>query len=137
MKNYFTTRTLIIILAFIVLLLIFEAGVFAGFHRARFGYRMHTGGFPHVLFNGPGIVGTIQTVLPNSITITTRDGSSQTIQLATSTIIRGGYATSTRLMAGEHIIAIGSESQSGTITAKLIRIFASSTPMMHSSFINK
>lgn len=117
----------------LVALLIFHAGVVTGSHRHSpgrggpgFGFRvpgfnvqLPRGFIP----NGHGSVGTIQSVSTSSITLQTRDGTTQTVLLTGKTSIRtaSGAASSTALSVGQQVIILGTPNDDGTISADLIR----------------
>ena len=118
---------------FFVALLIFHAGVVTGSHRhfsdrpgPGFGFRgpgfnvQMPRGF---IYNGHGAVGTIQSVSTSSITLQTRDGTTQTVLLTGKTSIRtaSGAASSTALSVGQQVIILGTPNDDGTISADLIR----------------
>jgi hypothetical protein len=123
----------------ILALLIFHTGVVVGSHRDLFsgspvrpgtdhGFRSPflPGGFelPHGFIpNSHGAVGAIMAITLPSVTMQTREGTSQTILISTSTIIRSMSGADTKtLSVGNQIIVLGKPDNQGRIDAKLIRI---------------
>ncbi|MDE1919139.1 MAG: hypothetical protein KGH56_00370 [Patescibacteria group bacterium] len=124
--------------ALILALLIFHAGVVVGAHRGSSFRRDADGGFRHPFFpggfmlphgfipNAHGAVGTVSAVSLPTFTIETRYGTSQTILVGTSTILRAaGDASATRISTGDNVIVLGEPDGQGRITATFIRIFSS------------
>jgi len=147
-KQYLSSRPLRVIVytlaAIIALLLVFTAGMLAGFSHVRLQRRFDahmppppygaapTGGFPHLLFDagGHGVIGTISSIALPEITIVSRDGTSRTIVLASTTALRNdrGDASTSALSLGDTIVAIGVPQGNGEITTKLIRILSIPPP---------
>jgi hypothetical protein len=138
LDSKFLVRILKIIVVFIVVILIFSAGVTVGFHKATFGrdwgehynenFGMgHQGGptggmddFP----NAHGAIGKILKIeLPNII-VEDRDNTEKAILVGNDTQIQEGSntLTSTDLKIGDFAVVIGTPDPQGVIEAKLIRI---------------
>ena len=133
-----------IIGALILALLIFHAGVVFGSHRNSFGgpsdrsgmdrgfrppfmpdgFEMPRGFIP----NKHGAVGAITAITLPTFTMETREGTSKTILVSTSTMIRSmGGADAKALLVGNKIIVLGEPDNQGRIDAKLIRILSAAT----------
>jgi len=126
--------------------LIFHAGVVFGTHRNPFGgpsdrsdmsrgFRppFFPGDFemPHGFIpNSHGAVGAITEITLPTFRMETREGTSQTISIGTSTIIRNidDSADTSALSIGNQIIVIGDTNSEGHIGAKLIRILPAQMP---------
>ncbi len=133
--------------ALVLALLIFHAGVVFGSHRNSFGgpsgrpsmgrgFRppFLPGSFelPHGFIpNTHGAVGAITAITPPTFTMETREGTSKTIFVSTSTMIRSMRGADTTAFAiGNKIIVIGEPDSQGRIDATLIRVLsATSTPL--------
>ncbi len=112
--------------------MVFEAHNFDMVHRSHHNERpgeMILGmSLPHTFIeNRGGTVGTITNIkLPTTITIQTRTGSTETIDVGASTIIHG-ITSSTTLTTGESVIVLGNENSQGDIVAYFIRVVPSSS----------
>lgn len=145
------------ITVFVAALIIFQAGIFVGYHRAAFSYRfgdnyertfgMHRGEFHdgagNPMFGGEfsnahGSVGKIVSIALPTLMIADRDGVEKVILLDDDTHIRQfrDELTPDQLKVGDMVIAIGSPNDKAQIEAKFIRLlppsdapsFASGTP---------
>ena len=155
-KNFFQTKTFSKLLwgvgGLIVAGLIFQAGIFVGYYKASFSYRL--GDEYHNIFgdrNGlPGQNGgefsgaygasgdILKIDLPN-IVIEGQNSVEETIVVSTSTIFRKMRDTisATDLKPDDFVVVIGSPNNLGQIEAKLVRVNppppnfneASDTPM--------
>ena len=124
----------------IVLLGVFQMGVFVGYHRASFSYRW--GENYHRMFGGPrhgffggmwdrdytdahGIFGTVLKLDGDTLIIKDKDNTEKTILMTTSTVIRAGRDTlrPADLAPNTQVVIIGTPNAGGQIEAKLIRIF--------------
>ncbi len=131
----------------VLALLIFHAGVVFGSHRNSFGGpsgrpSMDRGFRPPFFPNGfelprsfipnsHGAVGSITAITLPTLTMETREGTSKTIFVGTSTMIQSTKDTDAKtLSVGNKIIVLGESDSQGRIDAKLIRILsiATSTP---------
>lgn len=133
-----------IIYVFVVLViasLIFQAGVFVGFHKASFGHNwennyeknfgmMHRGpggqafGMYDRLPNAHGAIGKIIKAEPSSIIVLDKDGTEKIVLISEDTKIRtpDGDGTVTNLTVDSFVVVIGSPTSDGQIEAKLVRI---------------
>lgn len=121
------------VLALMVALLIFHAGVVVGsrhhFAEVR-GLRMRAPFMGPVMLphgfieHGHGAVGIVASVATSTLTLTMRDGSSEAVRLATSTTVRGGAsATTTAALApGARVLILGEPDAGGVITAAAIQL---------------
>jgi hypothetical protein len=131
----------------IVILLIFNLGVFVGFKKAKYSYRW--GENYHQMFGGPrggfmqdfqgkdftaghGTVGQVIKVEDKSIIVSGPDQVEKIIKLTDQTEIRQGreIIKTDQIKTGDLIVAIGSPNDDGTIEAKLIRRFDPQTDQL-------
>ncbi len=130
----------------IVLLGVFQMGVFVGYHRASFSYRW--GENYHRMFGGPrmfgdarrgffrefdqrdytdahGIFGTLLKIEGNTLIMKDKDDTEKTIVFTTSTVVRAGRDTiqPSALSINQNIVVIGTPNDKGQVEAKLIRVF--------------
>lgn len=136
---------LVALFVLVILIAVFEAGVFFGMREARSSYRWGEnydrnfggpgGGFmpsPGSLPNGHGAFGRIaSTSLPTFI-ITDPVHPEEHITIGDDTVIRDGNTTvsSSALTVGTYVIIVGSPGEQGSIEAKLIRIMPAPPQMM-------
>jgi hypothetical protein len=140
-KNFFQTKTFSKILwcvaGLIMAGLIFQAGIFVGYYKASFSYRL--GDEYHSIFgdrnslpgqNGEefsgayGASGDILKIdLPN-IVIEGQNSVEETVVLSTSTIFRSMRDTikATDLKTDDFVVVIGQPNDNGQIEAKLVRV---------------
>lgn len=124
----------------IIAALIFQAGMFVGFHRANFGrnsdknYSANFGPRPR----GPHMIGGMYDRLPNAhgaigkivkaelptIIVVDNDGTEKVVLIKDDTIIRSsnGNNNSSALKLDSYVVVIGSPNDTGQIEAKFIRI---------------
>ena len=153
MKNILDSKKfryiLIGIVSAIVLLVIFQLGVFVGYHKAAFSYRygenyyrnFESGlnmfgnkgsrGIPGVrdmrfenLPGGHGAIGKIIRISLPTVVVAGPDNIEKIIHIATSTSIRRFHDTvaSTDLHIDDSIVVIGIPNDAGEVEAKLIRV---------------
>ena len=138
---------------FLIALVVFAAGVFVGFHKARYSYkfgenyeRNFVGGpfqggqgimgnrEPRGMMrdfegngfrNGHGIAGTIISISDNNIIAKDRDGKENTVAVTDKTIIKSqsNDIKISDLKQDDQIVVMGSPGDNGVINADLIRIF--------------
>ena len=132
-------KTMKIVMALIILILVFAAGVFVGLEKARFSYRFGENYYNnfergrHFLptdqdfINAHGIAGQIIKITDNDITIKGAEGVEKNIIVSDQTTIRQGFQDIkiNDLKIDENVIVIGSPSDKGEIEAKLIRLLPS------------
>jgi hypothetical protein len=121
----------------VIAIVIFEAGVFVGFHKAAFAYGWEQNygrnfgdprgalGFPdRALPIGHGADGRVISVSKGSFVVVGGDEAEKTIRVSSSTIIRAasGATTSAALANGSYVVVIGEPDASGTVSAQLVRI---------------
>ncbi|OGZ56585.1 MAG: hypothetical protein A3J04_01915 [Candidatus Ryanbacteria bacterium RIFCSPLOWO2_02_FULL_47_14] len=142
-KDFFgskkTSYTLSGILALIVALLIFQAGMFVGYHKARFSYRMGDnfhrtfgerkggplGGFGRGDFpGGHGTIGKIIKIDLPTLVIEDRDNVEKIITIKDDTTVRHFRESvkTSDLKTDDYVVVIGTPNDSGQIEARLIRI---------------
>ncbi len=125
----------------LIVIFIFEAGVFVGFHEAQFSsrwgenYQRNFGGpimitrgdmpeFDHSLPEAHGAFGTVVSVSSTTLTILGSQKQEQKVVLTDDTVVRD-HETSLKpsdLKSGMFVVAIGDPDDSGEVTAKLIRV---------------
>lgn len=129
---------------FIVVLIIFSAGVSVGFHKAsfgkswgehyneNFGFGMRAGNIPSIAPTGmmgyfPNPHGTtgeiIKTELPNII-VEDNDNTEKSVLIGVDTRIQKGSATivGSDLQTNDFVVVIGAPNAQGVLEAKLIRV---------------
>lgn len=131
---------LAVIAGLIILLLVFQLGVFVGLRKARFSYQW--GDNYHRVFGGPrggfmrdfqgrdfisghGTAGTIAKIDGNTIVIKGRDGVEKSIVTTDKTTIKNGGADIkvSDLKVDESVVVIGSPNADGSINAEIVRVF--------------
>ena len=132
--------TIFAILSLILLLMVFQAGIFVGSRKADFSYRfgqnygMMLGGprgsmmrdfGARDFIQGHGTVGSIIKIDANSLIIKSPEGVEKTINITGQTTIRQGRQDIklSDLKLNDNIVVIGGPKNDGTIDAELIRIF--------------
>lgn len=140
-----TKVVLTTIAAMIGLMLVFQLGVFVGFHKAAFAFRWGDnyhrnfggpqGGFlrdfeGRDFINGHGTAGTIASIDGQTLVIKDRDHAEKIIHIETDTAITKGRdaATIADLQPDLNVVVIGSPQDDGSINAKMIRVFANDLP---------
>ncbi|MDE1970063.1 MAG: hypothetical protein KGI50_00575 [Patescibacteria group bacterium] len=146
-RTSFSSRVIICILygigAFIIILAVFQLGIFIGYHKASVAYQR--GRAYYQAFNNPryniaqqyfpsanGAVGTITSINLPTFIVEGRDNIETTIRLSSTTALRKfrDVITPTDLHINDHVIVIGSSDEAGVMHARLVRIvpgIASST----------
>lgn len=139
----------------IVLLIVFQIGVFVGFKKAQFTFawgdnyyrNFADAGSRHGLtrefegrdmMNGHGTSGTILKIEDPNIVIKGVDGVEKIIVTNKDTSIRNMMKVSglTDLKVNDHIVVIGSPNDAGQIEAKFVRVMPfSPQDMMQSQFL--
>ena len=145
-RNHDILKWVIIGLAgFVIVVLIFGAGMFVGGMKARFSYRWAEsyhknfagpkGGFfgdwqgsppvPGDFIESHGTFGEIITINDSDFVINGRDGVEKIIIIKEDTAIKKGRITIKKdeLKVGDQVVIIGSPNEQGQIEAKLIRTF--------------
>ena len=144
LNEWFKTKKFKVILislgALIVLLLVFQLGVFVGFNKARFSFEW--GDNYHKNFGGPregflrdfagkdfvgghGTPGTIAKIDGNNIVIEDPRGMEKIVAVTDKTAIKKGMADLKLgdLKIEDRLVIIGTPRNDGSIEAQLIRIF--------------
>lgn len=130
------TKVLIGIGLAMSVLIIFEAGVFVGIHKAGTSFRMGdeyyralgTGGqqgfFGEELSEAHGAAGQVLSVALPQFVVEENNNTEKVIVLGDQTVIRSfrSATSSNALAAGEFVIVIGEPNDKGQIDASLIRI---------------
>jgi hypothetical protein len=144
-KNLYKSRKVryavgsIVVLGF--LLLVFQAGVFLGYHRAIFSANLgdnylrtfegdassteySSGFFGRDFPGGHGAMGTVVKVNLPLIVVATPNNVEEIVRITDDTIIRHfmDSASSTNLVLGNTVVVIGFPNTNGEIEARLIRI---------------
>jgi hypothetical protein len=142
-----TAKKMALGLAILVLaLLIFQAGIIVGYHKAAFSFRFGDNyyrgferggprGFPADLPGGHGAIGKIVKINLPTITVIGPDNIEKIIVITDDTLVRHFRAEAkvTDLKVGDFIVTIGSPDDEGRVVAKLVRLMpppptATSTP---------
>ena len=144
MKDFFQSKVVRtvawIIFGMVVLLVVFQLGVWVGFRKANFSFRWAEnyhrtfggprGGFFGIFtggqfLSGHGVAGTVAKVDNSSLVVTGSDGVESLVKISTATLIRQGGATITLsgIQPGDSVVVIGTPADDGTIDAKIIRVF--------------
>ncbi len=111
-----------------VLVAVFYLGVLVGARAFR-----PAGPGPFAFFrllSGHGAIGVVTKIQGNLITMTDRDGQTQTVSVSSSTLIEVGKARHQQIQdihVGDHIVVIGSP-QANIIQARVIRVDRSAAP---------
>ena len=140
------------VLSLIVLLLVFQLGVFVGFHKANFAFRW--GENYHRAFGGPrggflrdfsgrdftnshGTAGTVAKIDNQDLVIKGRDGVEKIVHMADTTTIEKGRSAIklSDIKVDDRVVVIGSPKDDGSIDAKIIRVFDASQPQLPMNFI--
>lgn len=144
LKNFWQGKTLKIVVgclgAFIILLLVFQVGVFVGFSKARWSFKW--GDNYHKNFGGPrngflrdfegkdfvgghGTPGTIAKIDGNNIIIKDPRGMEKIVTITDKTAIKKGMTDLkfSDLKIDDRLVIIGAPRDDGSIEAQLIRIF--------------
>ena len=132
------TKGLIIVGLILAALVVFQAGIAVGEHRAGFSYRggenyyrvfgnpqdPMSGMFNEELSEGDGTVGKIISVHLPSFVVEDNDQTEKTVLVSTSTTIRNlrDATSSTALSPGEYVIVIGDPTENSEIDARFIRL---------------
>jgi hypothetical protein len=128
----------------VVVLIIFQAGVFVGFHKASFSFRMGDNyyrnfggergpgqgqGLPEDLMRGDlpgghGVAGKIISVKLPTLVITGPDNLEKVVLVGTSTEIKKfrDNTSTTDLKVNDFVVVLGFPNDQGQIIAKLIRL---------------
>ena len=151
-KKFFQNRdvlkwVIIGLAGFVVLVLVFGAGVKVGTIKARYSYRWAEnyhrnfagprGGFFSDWRNSPrgefinahGVFGSIVKIDGNTVITKGRDDVEKTVLVSENTLIQKGRETATLsdLKADDNVVIIGSPNDQGQIEAKIIRVFNGET----------
>lgn len=139
------SKTVKLILSFLVIailiIVIFEAGVLVGYHRAAFSFGLgdnyyrafeapHRGGGMVMPFgredfpNAHGAVGKIVRINLPTFVVASSDNVEKTVTLGTTTIIRSmrEEVSSTTLKTGDYVVVLGSPTSNAEIKADLVRV---------------
>jgi hypothetical protein len=146
-KNFFQSatakRTILGIGAFVILLFVFQAGIFVGYFKAShslragdnfsrtfgergpgFGGKMMPGFGMMDPTNAHGTTGAIVSVNLPTIIVSDRDGTEKTVTVSDKTDIRKFRNTikAEDLSVNDFIVVIGAPNEQGDIAAQLIRV---------------
>lgn len=146
LPDFFQSKTFKAVLfglgAFIILLLVFQLGVYVGFRKARFSFNW--GDNYHRAFGGPrggflrdfegkdfisghGTTGSIAKIDGNNLIINGQDGAEKIIAVTENTSLKKGMADIklSDLKVDDRVVIIGSPKDDGSIEARIVRIFES------------
>ena len=138
-KSSTVTKVIVGLCVLLVAALVFEAGVFVGYHRESYSYNRdlaYERGFanPNSIFQpfmddddmgAPhGAIGQIVAVHMPTIMIKNHNATEQIISIGTSTTIRllNGDASTSDLKVGNGVIVIGEPGDEGQVQASFVRI---------------
>lgn len=131
------TKVLFIVGILVIVFVIFQAGVFVGYHKASFTYRSgenymmmfrnsdRVGGpFGDRFPEAHGAIGKILEINLPTLVLQEPDGDEKVVSIVSDTSIRSGYEnlTSKDLKVGQYVVAIGSPNDKLQVEAKLIRL---------------
>ncbi len=136
---------------FVVVLLIFQAGMFLGFKKASFSFRIgeqyfrQMNGRPNDQFmgmnrgdfeNSHGAIGKIISIKLPSLIVSDKDGGEKTIIISTSTDIKKfkDSIKSEDLKVNDFITVIGSPNNRSEVEAKLVRVMPDPANIPFESF---
>ncbi|MEI6528507.1 MAG: hypothetical protein WCO10_02425 [bacterium] len=128
-----------VIAGVLVLLFVFQAGMFVGFKKASFSFRVGENYFREMngrrndpmmglrrddFGNSHGAIGQIVGVKLPTISLEEPNGSVKNILVSTSTAVRGfqGQLKIEDLKVGDYYIVFGSANDQGLVEAKLLRL---------------
>lgn len=124
----------------VLVLVIFQAGMVAGYHKAKFGARFGDnfernfvgprgedfgGRFPAPgMPGGHGAVGEIVSISLPQIVVAGPDNLEKTVLVGTSTLVREfrDEITADQLKVGDFVVVLGNPNEEGQVDAKLIRL---------------
>lgn len=141
-KSKRTKIIIAIIVAVVIILSAFQAGMFVGYRKAAFSYKMgdryyrqtlggnrHGGplNLPDDLPGGNGAVGKIVSINIPNIVVSTPDNIEKTIKITDDTSIKQFRDTisAKNLKVGDYVIVLGSPNDKAEIEARLIRLIPS------------
>lgn len=126
--------------AFVILLVVFQLGVFVGFRKAGFSYRW--GENYHRAFGGPrggfmrdfegrdfvsgnGTIGFVATIDKDRFVVKGNDGVEKVIIVSSTTTFERGRESVllVDLKVDDRVVIIGSPKENGSIEAKIVRVF--------------
>lgn len=133
------------ILAAIVLLLVYQLGMYVGYRKAAFTFRW--GDNYHRVFGGPkegflrdfggrdlinghGMAGEILSINGQSLVVRGPDNVEKAVSVSDTMVVRKGWQTLkfSDLKVGDRIVAIGTPKDDGSVTANFIRVFDPAEP---------
>jgi len=131
-----------IVIALVIALIAFEAGVLLGYHEARSSYQWGENyahnfggpseGFFFVRTNGPlpdghGAFGQIASITPPTFILVDRNKPEERVRIGSDTLIKrlNTDVDASALMPGMRVVILGNPNGAGEIEAKLIRIMPS------------
>ncbi len=127
-----------VVLALLVLVVVFGAGMLAGLEKARFSDHWQENYYPNVLgilgkqpmvLNAHGVIGPVIKLNTNSMVVEDGDGSEKTVLISPATTIRedGNTITFSQVELNDQVVVIGSPNNQGEITASLVRVMDDET----------
>lgn len=142
MRSKWFSGVVIGVLGTLTLVITFELGMAAGFHRAEFSYHLdqnygRTFGRTDARMTLPGTgapnphgaFGKVVSVSLPTVTIATDGRPEQEVLISADTQVRDQDATvaASTLKEGDYIIVLGAPNESGQVAAKLVRIVPAPT----------
>ncbi|MDE1875043.1 MAG: hypothetical protein KGI79_00225 [Patescibacteria group bacterium] len=135
MNNIKHRKALFIVIAVIAALLVFQAGVFVGYHKALFSYRGDERYFGMIEKPAPGMaiddfspshgaVGKVVSVTLPSFVVESPDNREETVIVDNGTSVRmfRGNASTTDIKPDEFVVVLGEPDQAGDIEARFVRV---------------
>jgi len=129
----------------IILLLVFQLGMYVGYRKAAFSFRW--GDNYHRVFGGPkegflrdvggrdlinghGMAGEILSISGQDLVVKGPDNVEKAISASDTLVVRKGWQTLkfSDLKVGDRIVAIGAPKDDGSVSANFIRVFDPTEP---------
>ena len=147
-KENSVKKVLAALLGVILFLVVFQAGMFIGFHKASFAFRggenyyrafdrngkranMGMMDFDDVP-GGHGAIGKVISIASTTLVVSAPDNIEKIIHILPDTLVKKfrDAGTSTDIVIGDYIVVIGNPNEKGQVDAKLIRIMPAPGTMM-------
>lgn len=140
-QSHAISRIILMLSGLLVVLLVFQAGIYVGFRKAAFSYDWNMAYFrgtddPHSILapfmrdaddlNPHGAVGEIVRVALPTIMVKGDSAAEEIVTISPTTTIRYAHmpATTTDLRSGQNVVVIGVPDENGRIEAVFVRILS-------------